>query len=201
MVEQVLVEHDGHIATGIFGTKYLLEELTRAGRADIALHMVQQRSFPGWGYMLERGATTVWEHWEFSDNTYSHNHPMFGSVSEWFYKGIGGIRPHPEAVGFDRFFIEPNPVGDLRWAETSYRSARGTIVSHWRLENDDLLIEIEVPVNTRAEVRLPTRDARAVTESGRQAGAADGVRSLPVTQEQGARFELGSGRYRFVAPR
>jgi len=200
MVDQVLVAHDGHIATGIFGTKYLLEELTRAGRAEVALQMVQQRSFPGWGHMLERGATTVWEHWEFSDNTYSHNHPMFGSVSEWFYKGIGGIRPHPEAVGFDRFFIEPNPVGDLRWAETSYRSARGTIVSDWRVENGELILEIEVPVNTRAEVRLPTNDAGAVTESGRPARDADGVRPLPATQDQSARFALGSGRYRFASP-
>ncbi|HJO03110.1 MAG TPA: family 78 glycoside hydrolase catalytic domain [Acidobacteriota bacterium] len=200
MVEQVLVEHDGHVATGIFGTKYLLEELTRAGRADVALQMVQQRSFPGWGHMLDRGATTVWEHWEFSDNTYSHNHPMFGSVSEWFYKGIGGIRPCPEAVGFDRFYIEPNPVGTLRWAEARYRSARGSIVSDWRVENDELLLEIEVPVNTRAEVRLPTRDPEAVTESGGPASEADGVRSLPVARDQGARFDLGSGRYRFAAP-
>ena len=201
MVDQVLVAHDGHVATGIFGTKYLLEELTRAGRADVALQMVQQRTFPGWGHMLDRGATTLWEHWEFSDNTYSHNHPMFGSVSEWFYKGIGGIRPHPEAVGFDRFFIEPNPVGDLRWAETRYRSARGTIVSNWRVENDVLHLEVEIPVNTVAEVLVPTRSAQEVTESGGPAGEAAGVRSLPTAREGVARYELSSGRYRFVAPR
>ena len=80
MVDQVLREHDGHIATGIFGTKYLLESLAEAGRADVAYEIVNQKTFPGWGYMLEMGATTLWEHWELSEDVYSHNHPMFGSV-------------------------------------------------------------------------------------------------------------------------
>lgn len=200
MVDQVLIEHDGHIATGIFGTKYLLQELTRAGRADVALQMVQQRTFPGWGHMLDRGATTLWEHWEFSDNTYSHNHPMFGSVSEWFYKGIGGINPHSEAIGFNRFSIEPNPVGDLQWAETRYHSARGTIVSNWRVENNLLHLEVEVPVNATAEVLVPTRNPQEVTESGGPAGEAAAVESQPMDREGVARFALGSGRYHFVAP-
>ena len=200
MVDQVLIEHDGHIATGIFGTKYLLEELTRAGHADVALQMVQQRTFPGWGHMLDRGATTLWEHWEFSDNTYSHNHPMFGSVSEWFYKGIGGIKSHNEAIGFDRFFIEPNPVGDLQWAETRYRSARGMILSNWRIENDIIYLEVEVPVNARAEVIVPSRSTQEVAESGGPASEATGVKSRPMVRKNTARFELGSGRYHFTAP-
>ena len=198
MLDQVLVEHDGHVATGIFGTRHLLEELTRAGRADVALEMVQKKTFPGWGHMLDRGATTLWEHWEYSDNTYSHNHPMFGSVSEWFYKGLGGIRPHPEAVGFDRFFIEPHPVGDLRWVSAHYRSARGLIVSEWKLEEGTLHFIVEVPVGAAAEVRVPTRDAAAVLESGAPAATAAGVTPLGAPDE--ARFALTAGKYRFAAP-
>ena len=87
------------LETGIFGTKFLLDVLSRYGRADLAYALVGRRSFPGWGYMRERGATTLWEHWEYSDNTFSHNHPMFGSVSEWLFAWVAGIQPDPAAAG------------------------------------------------------------------------------------------------------
>jgi alpha-L-rhamnosidase len=199
MVEQVVDEHDGHVATGIFGTKYLLEQLTRTGHAEVAFEMVKKTGFPGWGHMLEHGATTLWEHWEYSDNTYSHNHPMFGSVSEWFFKGIGGIRPQDDAVGFDRFHVEPNPVGDMTWAQAQLRSARGRIGSNWYREAGELHMTVEVPVNTRAQIRVPTTDPAAVTEGGVPAGEAAGVRAL-AAQPGYARFTVGSGLYRFVAP-
>ncbi|HEY5481646.1 MAG TPA: family 78 glycoside hydrolase catalytic domain, partial [Verrucomicrobiae bacterium] len=84
LVRDIEDAHAGHLTTGIFGTKFMLHALADSGRADVAFKVVNQKTFPGWGYMLENGATTLWEHWEFSDNTFSHNHPMFGSVSEWF---------------------------------------------------------------------------------------------------------------------
>ncbi len=199
MVDAVLVDHDGHIAAGIFGTKYLLDSLTEAGRADVAYTIVNQETFPGWGHMLARGATTLWEHWEFSDNTFSHNHPMFGSVSEWFFRGLGGIKPHPDAVGFDRFLLEPNVVGDLTWARVRYESVRGSIVSNWRIDGDRLSLEVEVPVNTMAVVRVPTRDPSSVTESGLPASEAPSVTPLPSESRGAALFEVGSGRYAFSA--
>jgi alpha-L-rhamnosidase len=199
MVDQVLREHDGHIATGIFGTKYLLESLAEAGRADVAYEIVNQKTFPGWGYMLEMGATTLWEHWELSEDVYSHNHPMFGSVSEWFFKALGGIKPDAQAIGFDRFALEPNVVGDLTWVETRYESVRGTIVSNWRLDGDRLILEIEIPVNTTARVRVPTRDPSSVTEGGRPASDVPGVRRLASTSTNAAFFELGSGHYELEA--
>lgn len=199
MVDRVLVDHDGHIATGIFGTKYLLDSLTETGHADVAYTMVTQETFPGWGHMLAKGATTLWEHWEYSDNTYSHNHPMFGSVSEWLFKGLGGIKPHPRAAGFDRILIEPHVVGNLTWARARYDSVRGPVVSNWRIENSRLTLEVEVPVNTAAVVRVPTPDSSSIQESGRPASNAPGVRVLPVEPGVAARFEIGSGRYVFVA--
>jgi len=199
MVDSVLVDHDGHIATGIFGTKYLLDSLTETGHAEVAYTMVTQETFPGWGHMLAEGATTLWEHWQYSDNTYSHNHPMFGSVSEWFFKGLGGIKPHPEAVGFDRILIEPRVVGDLTWAQARYDSVRGPIASGWRIDDDRLSLEVEVPVNATAIVRVPTPDPSSVMEGGRPASAATGVTALPADSLGGARFEVGSGRYVFSA--
>ncbi len=161
--------------------------------------MVTRTEFPGWGHMLERGATTLWEHWEFSDDTFSHNHPMFGSVSEWFFKGVGGVRPHPEAVGFDRFYVEPSTIGDVSWAQVLFRSVRGRIDSNWYREGDELHMTVQVPVNTRAQIRVPTTDANAVTEGSVPAAEARGVRALNSPPGY-ARFLVGSGTYRFVAP-
>lgn len=199
MVNRVVIDHRGHVATGIFGTKYLLDRLTETGHADVAYSMVTQETFPGWGHMLAEGATTLWEHWEYSDNTYSHNHPMFGSVSEWCFKALGGIKPHPEAVGFDRILIEPQVVGDLTWVQARYDSVRGLVESHWRLNNDRLTLEVEVPVGCTAVVRVPTRDPSSVTEGGRPVSAAAGITQLPGDSMGGARVEIASGQYVFAA--
>ena len=124
---------------------------------------------------------------------------MFGSVSEWFFRGLGGIKPHPDAVGFDRFLLEPSVVGDLTWARVRYESVRGPIVSDWRIDDDRLSLEVEVPVNTTAVVRVPTRDPSSVTESGLPASDAPSVTPLPSGSAGGALFEVGSGRYAFSA--
>jgi alpha-L-rhamnosidase len=190
--------HENHLATGIFGTRYLLEMLTRCGRADLAYAIADQKTFPGWGHMLDRGATTLWEHWEFSDNTFSHNHPMFGSVSTWFFEDIGGIRADKQAVGFNRITIRPHVVGGLTHAETTYKSIRGPIACRWRLESDRLRMDVTVPPNVRAMVYVPTVDAKSVLEDGKPAVDAPGVKAQPA-QDGVAVFEIGSGQYRFEA--
>jgi alpha-L-rhamnosidase len=199
MVDEVLVTHDGHIATGIFGTKYLLNALSMAGHADAAYGMVDEPSYPGWGYMLERGATTVWETWAESDDVYSQNHPMFGSVSEWFYKYLAGIRPEERTVGFDRFRIEPTLPHGLEWVEAIYESVRGTVRSSWRLEDGLLHLDVEIPVNTTAVVQIPTSEPSSAREGGVLLREVPSIRTLPATSPRSARVELGSGRYSFTA--
>ncbi len=199
MVDEVLVTHDGHIATGIFGTKYLLDSLSRTGHADVAYRVVDEPSYPGWGHMIERGATTIWETWAESDNVYSQNHPMFGSVSEWFYKSLAGIRPEESAAGFDRFYVEPNMPAGLEWVEASYESVRGTVRSSWRLEDDLLYFDVEIPVNTTAVVQIPTRDSTSIREGGRSLNEVPVIRELPTTTSDTARYVLRSGRYSFTA--
>jgi alpha-L-rhamnosidase len=187
-----------HLSTGIYGTKYLFELLSREGQAELAYTVANQKTFPGWGYMLENGATTLWEHWKGSDNTFSLNHPMFGSVSQWFYQWLGGIQPDPDAIGFDRILIRPQAVQDLNWVRSSYQSVRGKIVSNWRREGGRLKLDIEIPANTTALVYVPAQTAEQVTESGRPTAQADGVET--VRAEPGAVvFRVGSGRYLFDA--
>ncbi len=191
-------KHDGHLTTGIFGTKYMLNALTDAGRADVAYSIVNQRTFPGWGHMLEGGATTLWEHWEFSDNTYSHNHPMFGSVSEWFYKALAGIQPAPDTVGFDKIVIKPQPVGDLKWVKASYNSVRGKVVSEWEQRDNRFRLRVTIPANASAWVYVPAKDASRVKEGGKPAVSVPGVKFVRMAGNA-AVFAVGSGDYEFAA--
>jgi alpha-L-rhamnosidase len=196
LVRDIEDTHDGHLTTGIFGTKFMLQSLADAGRADVAFRIVNQSTFPGWGFMLENGATTLWEHWEFSDNTYSHNHPMFGSVSEWFYKVLAGISAAPEAVGFDKIIIRSQPVGDLNWVKASYDSAHGKVVSEWTWAAGKFKLRVRVPVGVTATVFLPAKDGTSVTESGRPVERASGVQLLR-RESRDAVLAVGSGDYEF----
>jgi alpha-L-rhamnosidase len=171
---------------------------SEAGRADVAFGIVNQTTFPGWGYMLERGATTLWEHWEFSDNTFSHNHPMFGSVSEWFYRALAGINAAPDAVGFDNLIIRPQPVGDLKWVKASYDSVRGKIVSEWRRDASKFNLRVRVPVGATAMVVLPSKEGTPVTEHAKPVERAPGVERL-LSASGNAVLMIGSGDYEFVS--
>jgi len=124
---------------------------------------------------------------------------MFGSVSEWFYKFLAGIRPEEGAVGFDRFWIAPTVPEGLEWVEASYESVRGTISSSWRLQDDLVYLDVEIPVNATAVLQLPTRDPMSAREGGRLITEISSIRMLPTTLPDAARCELGSGRYSFTA--
>jgi len=199
MVEAVLGDHEGHVATGIFGTKYLLNNLSSSGRADVAYSMVNQPDYPGWIHMMENGATTLWETWAQSDNVYSQNHPMFGMVSEWFFKTLGGIQPAPSATGFNRFTVAPFASSDLDWVDVSYESVRGRIASRWSRSQGQIQLEVEIPANTEAIVEIPTSESDSVTETGRSIEDVDSVRRLEAAAPGRVRMAVGSGMYVFTA--
>lgn len=157
-LEEALVNGpSGHFNTGIFGTKYMLETLSRHISVDRVYDIVQSKTYPGWGFMIERGATTIWETWKESDNTYSNCHPMFGSVSEWFYRWLGGIQVLPEHPGFKKFKLTPNIPEGLDHVETSYSSPFGMIVSNWyKNAQNEVKFEFEIPAGTVAFVTLPS---------------------------------------------
>lgn len=178
LIGDISEKQTNHLTTGIFGTKYALDVLSREGRADVVNRVVNQRDYPGWGHMLDQGATTLWEHWKFSDNTYSHNHPMFGSVSQWFYNWLGGIEPAAGAVGFDRILLHPQFVEGVDWVRCTHRSVRGPITCNWKRDGNRVLLDVELPVNATALLTLPA--PFRIKEDGRD------------------RAELGSGGHRFV---
>lgn len=191
-----IVQHKGHLTTGIFGTKYSLDVLSEYGHAETAAQMVSQKSFPGWGYMIENGATTLWEHWEFSDNTYSHNHPMFGSVSEWFYKWVAGIQADSSAIGFDKIVIRPQIISEVNWVKAHYNSIHGKIVSEWEVDGEIFRLNVEIPVNTTAKIYLPSNDNTKIKEGGNNITNVKDV-SFVKLENGSAIIMVGSGHYEF----
>ncbi|MHC5073636.1 MAG: family 78 glycoside hydrolase catalytic domain [Planctomycetota bacterium] len=197
LLRHITDKHKSHLSTGIFGTQFLLDELCSRGHGQTAYNIVNQKTFPGWGYMLDNGATTLWEHWQYSDNTFSHNHPMFGSVSGWFYKWLAGIQPSPDAEGFDKIIIRPTVVDDLQWVKCSYDSVRGTVVSNWNKQDGKLIFDVEIPVNSEALFYIPANEGQLITESDIPVEKAVGVNFIK-RQEKTVVYKIGSGTYHFI---
>ncbi|MFI9486655.1 family 78 glycoside hydrolase catalytic domain [Promicromonospora sp. NPDC052451] len=181
--------------TGVLGTKWLLPVLTRHGHADVAYELAVQTAYPSWGYMIENGATTMWEHW--SREARSYGHYFLGTVDDWFYQHVAGIQASPE-TGFRDITIAPAVTGYLDRASASVRTPYGTVASSWRRTGGRLRLEVTVPVGATATVRLPVPEPAAVTEQGRPLHHAAGV--TDVRAEDGAVLvRVGSGRYTFAA--
>ena len=147
--------------------------------------------------MVDRGATTLWETWKESDNVYSNSHPMFGSVTEWFYRWLGGIRPHPEHPGFEMFYIKPfTPIG-LDSVSASYTSPQGKIISQWSKRDQGYRYEITVPERSVAQVELNKKPYQNIN-------VLKGQKLLSrrdKTEINDGRFNLPSGAYVFwVSP-
>jgi len=184
-----------HLSTGIFGTKMLFDVLSKTAHNEMAYRIANQRDFPGWGYMIANGATTVWETWVASDNTFSKNHPMFGSVGEWFYRSLLGI--NAAAPGFKKIVLKPQPAGDLKHAKGSYSSPYGKIESSWELTGQQFKLKVEIPVNTTAEIWLPLKYGAQITEGGKAISATEGV--VLQRKENGySVLQAGSGNYLFL---
>jgi len=206
MVERVRA-YKNHISTGFHTTIMLMNELTRAGRNDVAYMLINNRTIPSWGYTIDQGATTIWERWDgyvegrgYQDpGMNSFCHYAIGSVGEWMYRTILGINPDEAHPGYKHIVLRPVPGGGLTWAKGSYRSIRGPVNSGWTLEGErTLTLKVEIPANTTATLYLPASDASTVTEGGSPAAEAEGVKF--VRSENGvAVYDLGSGSYEFVS--
>jgi alpha-L-rhamnosidase len=203
----IVYANNTHLTTGIIGTKYLLPLLTRFGRSDLAYDLATQTTYPSWGYMLENGATTLWELWQnrTGPSMNSHNHPMYGSVGAWFYNALAGINPDAAAPGFERIRIEPQVVRDLNWASGCLETPRGQVASSWSRSGDNLRLEVTIPVGSEAEIHVPKlgRAPVVVRESGKPVWAKDifqaGVPGLTGANEtdRSVVFAAGSGHYVF----
>jgi alpha-L-rhamnosidase len=207
LVDDIRMRGD-HLSTGFVGVGYLTPTLTATGHLDTAYALLLQDTFPSWGYSIRQGATTIWERWDgwttdkgFQDpGMNSFNHYSLGSVGEWLYTNVGGIDLDPDRPGYKHILLHPQPGGDLTFARSTLDSLYGKIVSDWAIGEGTFRYHVEVPVNTVATVYVPTRDATQVREAEALATTRPGIKFLR-TEQNCAVYELGSGSYRFTAPR
>ena len=160
IISKTTNDFGGHVSTGVVGIQQLMRTLTHYGRADLALRLATDTTYPSWGYMARRGATTIWELWNGDTgdpSMNSANHVMLlGDLIIWYYEYLGGIRPL--SPGYGVIELRPYPLDGLNHVDCSYNSVSGRIESHWKRNGDTFEWDIVIPPNTTAEVWLPTKE-------------------------------------------
>eukprot|EP00656_Telonema_subtile_P053457 TRINITY_DN7765_c0_g1_i1.p2 TRINITY_DN7765_c0_g1~~TRINITY_DN7765_c0_g1_i1.p2 ORF type:complete len:371 (+),score=51.51 TRINITY_DN7765_c0_g1_i1:1763-2875(+) len=216
-----IADHGYHLNVGIVGVKYLLPTLSRNGRGDVALMIAQQRTPPSYIYMVEQGATTLWETWTGSRYApaASWNHIMFGSNSDWYFKYLAGLMQTEESRGWQQLELKPEVWNDARGVSicqnlsstaASLDTPRGLIRAAWTCGQANttqvFTYSVQVPVGSRASVTLPGMGHEAVSiganggqvwSKGAFVAAVPGVVS-GIKSGSAYVFSVGSGSYDFV---
>jgi alpha-L-rhamnosidase len=208
LTSDIVYYHNTHLTTGFIGVKFLMPALTSIARSDLAYELATQTTYPSWGYMIERGATTLWELWQekTGPSMNSQDHAMFGSVGAWFYNALGGINLSPDSAGYQHIRIAPQVVEDLHWASASLETIRGMVSSSWSHSPGLITLDVAIPVNSDAQVVIPAEEQmtgvtiregdRVVWENGHYVSGDPGVTAA--TQDGGTTiFQVGSGTYSF----
>ena len=201
LVERIKADNY-HLSVGFLGMPLLLPTLTDMGRSDLAYRLIQNTTYPSWGYSIEQGATTIWERWNsyskdkgFGDvKMNSFNHYSLGSCGEWMFRSMLGIET--DGAGFKKIVMKPELGEGITWAKGHYDSIHGRIDSDWKREGEQFSWKIIVPANTTATVYVPAKDVVSVSESAKPVDQAEGVTFLRMEKGR-AVYEVGSGTYQF----
>ncbi len=193
-LEKVIMENDGLLDCGVLGAKWIPHALSDHGYADLAYRISINTRYPGWGYWMEQGATTLWEDFNMESLDNSRNHMFFGDIVHWWYKELAGIRPDPDYVGFKHFSIQPFFPEGLEFASASHDSMYGQIRSEWKREGEDINLLIEVPANTTSTIILPKGELMINKQAVKKSTCVKDFKTEGKTQQ----FELGSGVYTLV---
>ncbi len=201
----IIEDHDYHVDTGIVGTRYLWDVLTENGHADVAYKIITQESYPGYGYMIKEGATTLWERWEKLEGSgmNSHNHIMLGSVDTWFFKALAGISSLEPC--WKRIRIKPFIPTDLTYATASLNTSKGFLYSSWEKTGNSLKVMIHIPVGCISETWIPIKNSNCEIKEGnvnlwRNGSIVEKVSGLEYNEvnENYVIFNIGSGYYQFT---
>ena len=197
-----------HITTGFLGTPLICPALSKYGYLDQAYMLVNRKDYPSWLYPVTKGATTIWERWDGikPDGTFqdkgmnSFNHYAYGAIGEWLYRVVAGMEIDEQKPGYKHIIIQPHPGGGLTRARARLDSMYGPIESGWRVGEKTATVDIEIPPNTRATVRLPSAKVADVTEAGKQLDTVEGIMEKSQDGDT-AVICVGSGRYSFELPK
>ena len=203
-----VIAKKNHLSTGFLGVSLLLPTLSDYGYNELAYKVASQKTYPSWGYMVEKGATTIWELWNGDTEgpgMNSRNHFALGSCGEWYYGYIAGIKATVDAPGFKKVILSPMPAKGLEWAKASMKTNYGIVSSHWKRSEKNIEYNFVIPANSSAEFHLPFLGKRigAVYENGAaiyKNGDLIPTKGIDVIEakEDEAVVSLVAGEYHFI---
>jgi alpha-L-rhamnosidase len=198
-----------HLNTGIIGTKYLWQVLVQGGQNELAYRVATQTTYPSFGYWIKNGSTTLLEEWSGAN---SHNHQMFGSITEYFYKYLAGIQSPMEgntSGGYKHIYIEPHVPEKLEFVNATLETVAGRVSSSWKKEADAFIHNVSIPANTSGTIALPILGPGAVTvwegdsKVWDENGFVEGFPCISAAHKEAGRiiFQIRSGEYKFRVKR
>jgi alpha-L-rhamnosidase len=201
------VDRFEHITTGFLGTPLISHVLSENGYLDQAYMLLNRREYPSWLYPITKGATTIWERWDGlkPDGTFqdegmnSFNHYAYGAIGDWLYRVVAGLDIDEQNPGYKNIIIQPRPSGGLTYAKARHESLFGSVESGWRLAEQKMIVNVEVPANTTATIRLPKAELDNVKESGKSLDNSEGITDI-LQDGEAVVMLVGSGRYSFQYP-
>ena len=192
-------------STGFLGTKHVMLVLSQYGYDDLAYKLFKQTEYPSWGYSVENGSTSIWERWnsytkdeagnsDLNGKMNSFSHYAFGSVAEWMFLHAAGI--DTEDSGYRNIIIKPAISKEMDFINGSYKSINGMISSAWNWKGNKLIMNIEIPVNTKAKVYIPTSNVSDIKEGNKTISKMSKIKILKSNGKETV-LEIGSGNYSF----
>jgi len=209
VIRDINEKYGGHLHTGNSGTTCMIDTLTQRGCGETMYRVATQTTYPGWGYMVEKGATTIWEAWGLGNDQESMI--MWATIDEFFYNDLAGINgpqyygSEDVKPGFEEIHIKPHVLGDLTYAKASIRTVRGWVRSSWLKKGNSISLKVTIPVNSDAEVSIPkigltnvtvTEGGKTIYKNGRFIKGVSGITSGTETNDY-VTLETGSGSYSF----
>jgi alpha-L-rhamnosidase len=189
------------LGTGFLGTPYLLGALTDTGHADYAYRLLLSTEYPSWGYLVEHGATTMWERWNGDQmrgdpSMNSYNHYAYGAVADWIYRYAAGIDTVSTEPGFHVIRLHPNFDKRLGSLDFSYESSYGMIHSAWSISGNRVIWDLMIPPNSSGRLPLSEEQALSFQLDGQLLSKSKKVRALPKNDKE-FEYEIPAGHYRF----
>ena len=214
IINSIGEKYKGHLHTGNTGTTCMIDALTEYGYGDVMYRAVSSTEYPGWGYMVKEGATTIWEGWALASPAGdAASMIMWATIDEFFYNDLAGIKgpdyygPGFMTPGFQQIRIKPYVPGDLKYSSASIKTVRGIITSDWKKTDNSLSLDVTIPVNATASVSVPemglknvtiTEGGKVVWKDGAYVSGVEGITGGK--QEAGyVTLDTGSGEYKFIA--
>jgi alpha-L-rhamnosidase len=142
----------GHLSTGLVGVPILTQWATREGEAEFMYQMLKKREYPGYLYMLDKGADLTWEHW---NGHRSHIHNCYNGIGSWFYQALAGINPDEAQPGYKHIVIRPQVIDSITWVKASKDTPYGKLKVDWKKEDNKFIMNVTVPAGSTATVYLP----------------------------------------------